>query len=407
MILKIKKNSKIEDVVRYYEQLQIAIEKEERIDLLLPFEFTNAYVGLVPSLLQFVATWIRYHDSGKLLLDVKWDQDAEIARLYENELVFPVVSMVWNSNGVYSHDGATNLRSYLKKFNEDIFSKMLKAMPLKGQKLFLTSFDHLPKDKGILPCFELNNDFVKNESLLFDNISKGLTDVLTYSAEYRAVFNSVKKDLIGIIYELYKNTYEWGKTDTNNVPFDPNVRGVYCKFFKKRKNVILKELKEHAGLVRFFESEIHHENSVGEIGFAEISVFDSGLGFIDKYKSLNDEVGLSDIDILRKCLIKRNTSARGLEKGDKGIGLDRILNLLDKRGFLRIKTGRIDVYRNLITNPYQSVNNEELKNMELFDWRNFESDNFSVEYPASGSLITVIFPLSLSFIGQPELSFYE
>ena len=181
------------------------------------------------------------------------------------------------------------------------------------------------------------------------------------------------------------------------------MRGTYFKLLKKRRATVIEEFKEHPGLCEYFTDEMHQENGTGEIGFVEISVFDSGVGFVEKFKSLNTNVDLDDIDILKKCLIKHTTSAKGLDKDEKGIGLDRILNMLDTRGFLRIKTGKIDVYRNLITHKYRQVANADFKNLELFDWKTHSNRNFTETNPVSGSLITVTFPLSLPF--QHRLDF--
>ena len=404
MVLKIKKNTTIGNIGSYYEILHEHINSDSPLDLMLPQSLSNAYLGLIPSLYQLIITWIRYKNSGKLLLDISNGEETEIVKIYENELIFPMVSMVWNRNGVYSKDGLTNLRAILRPHNVEMFNRMLKALPLKkGRKLLLTEFDHLDKSRGVLPCFEINNEFVKNEAALFSNLRQGLTEVVGYSADYKKVFDIIAKELNGIIFELMKNTFEWGKTDQNNVELDPSIRGAYFKLFKKRRTIVLDEFKDHLGLTDYFSDPMHKENGVGEIGFIEISVFDSGVGFVEKFKSLNNFTNLTDIEILKKCLIKHTTSAKGLDKDEKGIGLDRILNMLDTRGFMRIKTGKIDIYRNLITQKYREVANADFKSLELFDWKTHSRDEFSEALPAAGSLITVIFPLSIPFQHRLDL----
>jgi len=166
------------------------------------------------------------------------------------------------------------------------------------------------------------------------------------------------------------------------------------KFYKKTRQKLVDEFKSQKGITTFFKSDTLKENSIKELYFLEIDVFDSGIGFVRKYKSLNPSENLTDIDIIKKCLIKHNTSAKGLEKDDKGIGLDRILTILDGKGFLRIKTGNNTVYRNLISNPYKKIKKDSVKNMELFDWKN-NSNEVYTNYPyAEGSVITIIYPLS-------------
>ena len=83
------------------------------------------------------------------------------------------------------------------------------------------------------------------------------------------------------------------------------------------------------------------ENSKGELYFVEVSIFDGGVGFAKKYKALqNSPSELSEIEILKTCLIKHVTSSKGLEKSDKGIGLNRILNVLNTKGIFNHQNRR-------------------------------------------------------------------
>src|SRR5690606_15883684 len=93
-------------------------------------------------------------------------------------------------------------------------------------------------------------------------------------------------------------------------------------------------------------------NDNQQIYYLEILVFDSGIGFVEKFGKEN---GVSDIDIIKKCLIKNQTSSNTNMKTKKGKGLDRILNILDGKGFLRITTDRYYLYRDLIKNKYEPV----------------------------------------------------
>ena len=95
-------------------------------------------------------------------------------------------------------------------------------------------------------------------------------------------------------------------------------------------------------------------------------------------------------------MIVHNTSAKGLEKDDKGIGLDRILSILNKKGFLRIKTGNICVYRNLITHNHREIDKEDIGSMELFDWIKNSNSDYTTLKNAKGAVVTIIYPLSIT-----------
>ncbi|MHA8100570.1 hypothetical protein PQG46_01920 [Aquirufa nivalisilvae] len=395
-IIKIDKNIKLEDVESCYNELHGYIDKQLSVDLSLPKILEHNYFGLIPSLYQFAVTWVRYSNSGKLLLDIDNINETDLDKLYENELLFPLISLVWNKNEVYTKDGLTNLRTILRPKNVEMFEKMKKVKSLKGSKLLLTTFDHLPEDRGVLPCFEINHEFIKNEFVLTSNLRPSLTEILNFSIETKSNYELIGKHLMGIVYELMKNTYEWAREDESRVPLDPSVRGLLIRFFKKRRKSLLEDFQKHKGLKEYFESNLLKENRQSELYFLEVSVFDSGIGFIDKFKSLNPTETLSDIDILKKCLIVHNTSAKGLYKDDKGIGLDRILSILDKKGFLRIKTGNLCVYRNLITHNHKELDKEDVNSMELFDWNKNSNTDYTSFKNSKGAVVTIIYPLSIN-----------
>lgn len=394
--IKINKSIKLDEVEQLYTQLYQHIKLDIVVDVLLPVELDSSYIGIVPTLYQFVFTWMRYEKSGKLLIDISKPDATNYEELYENELIFPLVCLVWNKNEVFDKTGQLNLRRYLKNYNTIYFDRMKAVTAQKNWKLLLTNFDHLSEDYGILPCFEVNGLFTANETSLSNNLKGGIQQLLSYSKDAQKSYDEIKVHLMSIVYELMKNTFEWGSKDEYNVPLDPSLRGLLVKFYKKTRRKLVEEFKSHKGLSTYFSSDVLKENTVSEIYFLEIDVFDSGVGFVKKYKSLNPIEKLSDIDIIKKCLIKHNTSAKGLEKDDKGIGLDRILNILDGKGFLRIKTGNNTVYRNLISNPYKKIEKESVADMELFDWKN-NSNEIYTNYPhVEGSVITIIYPLSFN-----------
>ncbi|WP_282117518.1 hypothetical protein [Cellulophaga baltica] len=105
----------------------------------------------------------------------------------------------------------------------------------------------------------------------------------------------------------------------------------------------------------FFRNPILLEklaNKSNQIYYLEILVFDSGIGFVDKFGKDNKH---SDIDIIKKCLIKNQTSSTTNMKTKKGKGLDRILNILDGKGFLKITTDKYFLYRNLLKDEYKPI----------------------------------------------------
>jgi len=391
-VISIKPTSTLEDVDLYYTELYRYINQDATVHVSLPKLLKKHYLGLVPALIQLVSTWVRYEKSGKLLLSISPNASAEeIDELYENELIYPLTALVWNKNEVYDKGGSINLRSLLREKNREVTSKMKSVKAFKGYKLPLIVSDHIAGAN--LPVFEANNDF-KNEEEIKESLRPAVNEMLNYILSLKSEHDTVLSDLKKITFELMKNTFEWGRTDEDNVSLDPNLRGVLFKFFKNRRKTLVNDFKEHPGVVNYLNNKLLKENALGELYFLEMSVFDSGVGFIDKFKSLNPSTKLSDVDIVKTCMIKHNTSAKGLEKEDKGIGLDRVLKTLNKKGFLRIRTGTVCLYRDLIANNYLELEKGDVAKMELFDWNKESNSKYTAFPSAAGAVITILYPLS-------------
>jgi hypothetical protein len=391
-VISIKPTTTLEDVDLYYTELYRYIKQDATVHVSLPKVLKKHYLGLVPALIQLVCTWVRYKKSGKLLLSISAKANkAEIDELYENELIYPLVALVWNKNEVFDKSGAINLRSVLREKNREFTARMKSVKAFKGYKLPLFISDHIAGAN--LPIFEASNDF-KNEEEIKESLKPAVSEMLNFMLSLKTEHDAVLSDLKKITFELMKNTFEWGRTDGDNVSLDPNLRGVLFKFYKNRRKTMVDDFKNHPGVVNYLNNKSLTENSQGELYFLELSVFDSGIGFIDKYKALNPSVKLSDVDIVKTCMIKHNTSAKGLEKDDKGIGLDRVLKTLDKRGFLRIKTGTVCLYRDLIANNYSEIEKGDVDKMELFDWKKESNLKYTAFPSAAGSAITILYPLA-------------
>jgi hypothetical protein len=393
MKIRLNQKASIEDVEDVFRQLQEYKNFHEAIDLLLPKRILNDTLGLGPTIILFVASWIRQGNFGRLYLDIGANPtEEEIEELYENEIIFPAVVLAWNTAEICNADGTENLRKYLKDINAVYYSKMERVEYLKGRKLILTSFDHLPNRKGILPCFEPNGKFIDSEEFLTFSIGPAIESTLDFSRETKRMFNQQRDYFNSIIYELMKNTFEWARTNINDAPLNPNIRGLLVKFVAKKRATFLEQYSNHEGLRKYFESGELKENATGQIYLMELSVFDSGIGFINRFKGANPDTTLPSIEILKRCMTKHSTTDKSMDRFDKGLGLDRILGILDGLGFIRIRTGNLSVYRNLISNKYSDVTEGK---MTLFDWTLHGTQEQSKFPEFTGSMLTILYPLQI------------
>ena len=389
--IEIKRSSNIDGIDSLYSNFFNEINELEEYKIILPKKIDNLFFSMNVSLLQFVSTVFK---TGRLkTIQVKIDSNnkAEIDDVYNEEFFFPIISLLWNEVNIIDIN-EDNIRPILREYQNVFFKKMKSSKSMKGEKFILANLDHFSEEKGILKLFENNGEFNSNEYSFKKSIEGIIKDeVLKYSINNQSQFEKIKDDISSIIYELMKNTFEWAKHDKSGKIINPNIRGVYFKFHKYGVDNILNDYKNSFPIFQYFSDSNLSINSKKEVYFIEISVFDTGLGFVDRYNGSGN-----DIDIIKKCLIKNQTSSVSNLKDKKGLGLDRILNILNDKGLFKINTDKYSLYRNLKIDRYNSeVGLNNLSSIVLKDW-----DDSSVEdikpkkFKFSGTTISILYPFS-------------
>lgn len=367
------------------------LDRPGQIDLIIPDSIESSDIGIIPALIQFVSTWVRRENAGKLQLNLK-DTPDSIEDFIKQPYAFPIVIMSWEK-GIINAATQEDLKPLLKPYNLKMHQDMQSLNSLKGQKLILTCFDHLHPQKGLLNCFYNDDMTISSEStvsfLLFPKISQ----VLSFNKDAASKsIGSAMEDLISIIYELIKNTDDWATTDENNQPLSPNVRGLFLNFIKKKKSSFANRYKHHDGFKDYFNTI--EANNQDEVYLFEISVFDSGVGFVNRRigsKEGNSATGKRQMEVIKECLVKNVTSAKGDSKEGKGFGLDRILQTIDNKGLLWIRTGNVSLYRNLKKDRY--IPTKDLDKISLYDWKTHSPNEGNSLGHVEGSVVTIIYPI--------------
>jgi len=359
----------------------------DNVILSIPDSINKYTFGLLADLLKLVITLNKKTTikTLKINADIK-----KIDSLYDQEYTYPIVSLLWNSSKFVDKSG-NDIKVILREKQNEFFIKMNSLSKLKGNKYILTNTDHLPKSKGLIRLLENADGFNDNEEQIAYNIKKLLYDfILTFNKKNIHEIDQIANDIGVIIYELLKNTYEWGKTDTINVNIPSSIRGVYLRFHNNDSKTITEEFK-NTPLDSYFKQDYIVNNCINKnnkIYFLEILVFDSGVGFIDKFHKKNS---LTDLEIIKKCLIKNQTSSVSNLKSKKGLGLERILNIINDRGFLRITTDKYSLYRDLIRNNHKPTKAENLETLILEDWNwsRIKSEN---KIKIGGTHMNILYP---------------
>jgi len=361
------------------------------VTLTIPNSINKYTFGLLADILKFIIT-LNNKTSIKVL---KIDIDLEnIDFLYDQEYAYPIISLLWNTADFVDKNNL-DIKAVLREKQNIFFIAMNSLAKIKGNKYTLTHTDHLSKNRGLVRLLESSFGFNDDEEQITNSIKKILyNNVLTFNKNNKIELEKIIEDIGAIVYELAKNTYEWGKTDSNSIDIPASIRGVYFRFHINKDEKIQEDFY-NTPLEQFFKHPVILKDSLNnqkKIYYLEILIFDSGVGFIDKFNEKND---LNDLQIIKKCLVKNQTSSISNLKSKKGLGLDRILNILNKKGFIRISTDKYCVYRDLIKDNYSPIEINQLESLKLDDWNN-NSFNIESVTKSQGSYLSILYPFKSS-----------
>lgn len=377
--------------IQSLEQAYNELSKNNSVDITISKGLSAADFGLVPAIIQFFATWYNKTTNSKIILDIK--AESELSEFYEADYLFPSIVYCW-SREITDKQGK-DLKPLLKLQNQVKHDKMKRQTEGGGPKVLLSCFDHLSVKNGLLNAFYTDGIFISNE-LLFDfAIGKSIKQATSLNHILRtANITPVYEDIIAIIYELMKNTDDWGKTDEFNKPLNPNTRGLFLKLHRRTRESFATGFENNKGLKKYFSVENFEANAQDELYFLELSVYDTGIGFVKRNlgESQQELNAAEQVEIIRKCLVRNNTTATGIDRGIKGQGLDRIMKILDNKGLFWLRTQNVSIFRNLRENRYKE--DTKSNDIVLFDWFNNSSSNFSGLDSAQGSVITLVYPIS-------------
>ena len=148
-------------------------------------------------------------------------------------------------------------------------------------------------------------------------------------------------------------------------------------------------------LSEYLESVSEKYSSGAQIRFVEIGIVDSGLGYSGRWLADNDSTEVNEdmpiakeYEIFKQCFRFRQTSTG---RDSKGNGLPVVMDKLTKLGgFMRIRSGRLGLYRNFVSQPYDA---DDL--CVFSDWDSGQSAESSVTTmsKASGVAISLLIPL--------------
>lgn len=377
----------------YIDELNVLVDSSQtKINVFVPKEIKATSFGVIPSFIQFFATTIRKEKCSRLIMP--FSNFDELEKYIEVEFVYPFTVLAWNLEIVDSH--GVDLKNHLVTISQKYFSKLefLKVKILRSLPLY--SFDHDIIQRGLSRFFyDSNYKLVYQDQLEFN--LHPIFKKLSLAHNVRDSINTIApiiSSLTEIIYELFRNTHEHARTNINGAFYFPNIRNVTLRILRKKKSSYLEDDELPESAKEYFKSNLPLTEQ-SDLIMLEISVLDSGPGLVARISKKEDVTKCTlqeELQLTKECLLKHKTSSNTYLAPIKGKGLDKVMQLLDGKGFLRIRTGRLDLIRDFIADPY--VHTKDLNEIVLKDYITNSED--LKEHPlVSGTLHTFYYPIGV------------
>jgi len=392
MIIRVNSRANIANTEKLLHEIQTAAEP---VDLLLPTNVEGDLLGGTVALIQVLATWSARNPEGRLVTYItnQDEADTQLTNLiaHDHGLV-----AVLGSADVLARDKKSSLRSLALTIAKSRIESMESGLERAshGPKVFLLCADHT--SKAFLPCFYFQTDTPDKDVKGiedFRNLSKQLlnrTAEINTTSE-RIPFRNVMQ--IGIIlHEIFENTHLWARTDCSGKRIKRSLRGLRFAFHNIPRYGLNKSLGNSPPLSNYF-SHSGPEFAPDRQRLVEISVFDSGPGLaqriLQRCLAPSDPLSL-EYQAVMKCLRLHSSSSL---QTNRGVGLHIVMQLLTElRGFLRVRTGRLNLFRDFVENPYEPSQTDS--EPFLLDWQTGTTETSELSR-MDGTLFTIFVPISL------------
>ncbi|WP_339788518.1 hypothetical protein [uncultured Imperialibacter sp.] len=288
--------------------------------------------------------------------------------------------------------------SLIKKENEGIKKAFLKY---DRPSYLLSTFDHIPRLSH--PRFFYDNKLnIKNEDQL-----SGLIGSMLKNSKFGSVNEIYQQkgylELAGLIKELFQNTDSCAKIDfRTQKKYSPNIRSVYFGVHSASmdgedigddpvityiNNLAADRLAEKEdGQKSMLDDDVENKR---QIGLFEISVIDSGPGLASHISKNHDIYSLdiaTELRAVQECFKKNMTSDTSSINFMKGRGLARVIGIVKNKGFIKVRTGRLSLFRDFYK---KGLDLEEI-NSQTVNFSYLEGDLAKLE----GTLISVFYPFT-------------
>jgi hypothetical protein len=383
-----------------------ALDQQRPKRLLLPTNFSDSAIGGEAALIQLIATWGVHHPDATLVTHIQREEDptVQLTRLAKRPSGF---SAIWMADSVTDRVGERNITVNANACTEPQFTTMwygkddrsgarslfddgdpyiAPAVTGSGAQVFLACIDH---DRWAIPqCYFANetlrgrDDFVALARAAITRATQGSHDS-PVSPDLYPAFGAV-------FHELFKNTHEHARHGREGARLRRSIRGIIVnrRAWNREK---VESIVSEAPPLREFTADLMARAHDEYLRYLEISVFDSGIGLAKHWMREKWSDATTPQQELQACEECLQRWASATDRPHKGAGLHEVATMLSNiQGFMRLRTGRLSLFRNFKTAPVHEQSTEPVR---LFDWTTLTSSPTAMA-PVAGALITLLIPVA-------------
>lgn len=264
-------------------------------------------------------------------------------------------------------------------------------------------------------------DFYVADRSRFGIVTDKFISSVTSDENIRGAITQNRDRLTTVLHELFKNTHDHARTNADKTPIELSIRGLYARFYSARTlrsdllaktqtkpggkptdEAILKLNQAEQYALHFLDGDRQRPEGVRQkapsnfIGLLELSVFDAGPGFAATYlkESFHTASVQEQFDAVLGCF---QTGKSSTEDESRGYGLWKVLrDLRAMKGFIRVRTNRINVYRDFARFEDMWIKRGSVVAPEeiLLDWKRGLTSKIGEGYPdMQGAQISILIPL--------------
>jgi hypothetical protein len=354
--------------------------------LLLARHIKDWRIGAEAALMQFFFTWARRTALPIIVTHIRPNEDpsTQLDSLISRPFGFAALLMAAD---VVTRNEKQSVRAEAYQSAKKRVDRMFRSLADagRGTNVFLACVDHSTKSN--VPHFYYSDGKVRGqrEFVVLVNEMIGRS-----KGRISFALNKAQLAQLGLVTsELFHNTHDWARTDELDVPLKKSLRGLLFETHTVSQ-LELNRLVEKAPALRSFFSHVLEEQVTTKSSFLEMSVFDSGIGLAKRWLGSQWKKNLSpsaELNACKDCLRKGKSTS---SQTTRGFGLFDVFKTLSELGaFLRIRSGRLNLYRDFRHLPY-SISDED--NPTLNDWST-ASEQITAGTGVEGTLYTFLVPL--------------